>query len=358
MLPIKRKISRYNYSSRRGNAIRYIVLHYTGNRGDTAKNNVDYFYGGDRGASAHYFVDDNEIWQCVEDSNSAWSVGGGTSYGTTNRNSISVEMCCQHNGVVSIKTEDNALELVKYLMNKYNIPTSRVVRHYDCNSIRKICPNWSNNNWERWYNFKAKLEGKKVGNVVVETSPAVSTEADKIQRAKEYVGDRCKELQEKLIKLGYNCGGYGADGVFGRGTYESVINFQRDNGLATDGLVGAQTWAKINEKINAPNKVNSSSNWVARLQAECNKQGFSNQAVDGIPGTNTLNGCPLLKTGSRGNITKLLQERLVALGYNTNGVDGIFGNGTYNAVKAYQRAKGLGADGIVGQNTWRKLLGL
>ena len=99
-------------------------------------------------------------------------------------------------------------------------------------------------------------------------------------------------------------------------------------------------------------------NWVKRLQQECNKQGFSNQVVDGIAGPNTLKGCPLLKIGARGNITKLLQEKLTALGYGTNGVDGIFGNGTKNAVIRYQKAKGLSADGIVGQNTWKKLLGL
>ena len=44
MLPIQRKISSFNYSSRNGNSVKYIVLHYTGNKGDTAKNNVDYFY--------------------------------------------------------------------------------------------------------------------------------------------------------------------------------------------------------------------------------------------------------------------------------------------------------------------------
>ena len=98
--------------------------------------------------------------------------------------------------------------------------------------------------------------------------------------------------------------------------------------------------------------------WVRRLQSECNKQGFSNQVVDGIAGPNTLRGCPLLKIGARGNITKLLQEKLTSLGYGTNGVDGIFGNGTKNAVIKYQKSKGLSADGIVGQNTWRKLLNL
>lgn len=98
--------------------------------------------------------------------------------------------------------------------------------------------------------------------------------------------------------------------------------------------------------------------WVRRLQEECNKQGFSNQKVDGYPGPNTLKGCPIMRQGTRGNITKLLQERLVTLGYNTNGVDGIFGNGTKNAVIAFQKSKCLSADGIVGTNTWRKLLNL
>ena len=102
----------------------------------------------------------------------------------------------------------------------------------------------------------------------------------------------------------------------------------------------------------------TNNNWVARLQEECNKQGFSNQIVDGIAGRNTLAGCPTLKRGATGNITKLLQEKLVELGYNTNGVDGIFGDGTFCAVREFQKTRGLSSDGVVGQNTWRKLLGL
>ena len=60
----------------------------------------------------------------------------------------------------------------------------------------------------------------------------------------------------------------------------------------------------------------------------------------------------------RQDITRLLQEKLVSLGFDTNGVDGIFGNGTDYAVRAFQGRCGLIADGIVGPNTWRKLLGL
>ena len=122
-----------------------------------------------------------------------------------------------------------------------------------------------------------------------------------------------------------------------------------------------------NNKVNAPVVetpvitkpiINNSDSWVKRLQQECNKQGFSNQNVDGIAGTNTLNGCPTLRKGAAGNITKLLQEKLVSLGYITNGVDGIFGSGTKAAVIAFQKSKGLVVDGIVGKNTWRKILNI
>lgn len=104
--------------------------------------------------------------------------------------------------------------------------------------------------------------------------------------------------------------------------------------------------------------VGSYSNWVAQLQSQCNAQGFSKQAVDGIPGPNTLAGCPQLGRASRGGITKLVQQRLNSLGYNCGTADGINGPNTQNGIKAFQSAKGLAADGIVGPNTWRALLGL
>ena len=88
----------------------------------------------------------------------------------------------------------------------------------------------------------------------------------------------------------------------------------------------------------------NSDNWINRLQDECNKQGFSSY--------------PTLKKGARGNITKLLQVKLVSLGYNTNGIDGIFGSGTEKAVISFQKSSGLVADGIVGKNTWDKLLNI
>ena len=141
----------------------------------------------------------------------------------------------------------------------------------------------------------------------------------------------------------------GADAV-GKKIAESIVN----------GKAAENTTTVQKEEVSKPvqTTVSNTDDWVARLQAECNKQGFSNQSVDGIAGPNTLKGCPMLKKGAQGNITKLLQEKLVKLGYSTNGVDGIFGSGTYSAVREFQKTRGLSADGIVGQSTWRKLLNL
>ena len=126
-----------------------------------------------------------------------------------------------------------------------------------------------------------------------------------------------------------------------------------DNHIVSDPVVDKNTTSQTQSTATI-----KGDDWVRRLQEECNEQGFSNQKVDGIPGPVTLAGCPTLKKGVQGNITKLLQERLVKIGYNTNGVDGIFGNGTYSAIREFQKTRGLSIDGIVGQNTWRKLLNL
>ena len=106
-----------------------------------------------------------------------------------------------------------------------------------------------------------------------------------------------------------------------------------------------------------PTPTPSGDAWIRSLQVELNAQGFRDSngnklVVDGIAGSKTLSACPTLRIGARGNITKLMQQKIGVA------ADGIFGSGTKQAVINYQKFKGLSADGIVGQNTWRKLLGL
>lgn len=147
---INKKISRYNHTVYKNRSIRYIVIHWVG-AVSTAKNNADFFARANRNASAHYFVDKDEIWQSVSDGNAAWAVGGGpysqgskgSKYGNKckNANSISIELCCiKKKGklIVDPKAIAKAAVLVKYLQRKYDIPDSRVIRHYDVTG--KACP--------------------------------------------------------------------------------------------------------------------------------------------------------------------------------------------------------------------------
>lgn len=100
--------------------------------------------------------------------------------------------------------------------------------------------------------------------------------------------------------------------------------------------------------------------WVADLQNELNKQGFKDYegkslVVDGINGERTKSACPQVKKGAKGNITRLIQKRLVSVGFSLN-IDGDFGTNTKEKVKKFQANRELTQDGIVGRNTWDWLL--
>lgn len=165
MLEIQKQFINYNRSPR-NQSIKYIVIHSTGNTGDTAQNNHDYFAGGNRGASADFFVDDKNIIQIIDfDNYYSWHCGDGKgAYGISNSNSIGIEMCGTDGGNISNITVNNTIELVQYLMKIYSIDIDHVVRHYDAS--RKSCPyQFQSNSWARWYDFKEKvssgtIEGK------------------------------------------------------------------------------------------------------------------------------------------------------------------------------------------------------
>ncbi|MGO1580329.1 MAG: peptidoglycan recognition protein family protein [Peptoniphilaceae bacterium] len=147
----------YNFS-KRNSKVRFIVVHDTGNpsRGANAMAHYKYFNGGNRRASAHFFVDDKEIVETVEVSLSAWHCGDGRGkYGIWNYNSIGVELCINSDSDFT-KTKANALNLIRFLMKAYNIPKSNVIRHYDAS--RKICPrSMSANNWREWWIFREMI---------------------------------------------------------------------------------------------------------------------------------------------------------------------------------------------------------
>lgn len=147
-----------NYQKGRTQPIEYIVVHYTANKGDTAQNNLDYFARTKTGTSAHYFVDENEVCQSVQDTDVAWHCGSKNPRHPycRNANSIGVEMC---NSVGSVPEAVRArtAAFVRQKMKEYGIDSSHVLRHYDVTGKRCPAP-WVDNPAE-WMEFKKMLEG-------------------------------------------------------------------------------------------------------------------------------------------------------------------------------------------------------
>lgn len=289
--------------------IKYIVIHYTGNKKDTAKNNAKYFAtSNDRLASAHYFVDDKEIYQSVEDNYVAWSVGGSivTTHHpyykiATNSNTLNIEMCTSGDYDVSATTENNTIELVKYLMNKYGISASHVIRHYDVTG--KSCPCYrfrdSSGDWEAFLNC---LKGK------VQSVTTTSSNTTNITNT------------SSLIAIGQ----------------QHTINYTGHK-ISTDGIYGKNTKANI----------------IRCFQKAMNTDYKANLTVDGVCGKNTINalGKHYVKKGETQELVRAVQIALYCYSLDPNGTDSKFGSNTEKAVKEFQKVKGLSVDGIAGKNT-------
>lgn len=165
-----------NYGkSRSTSSIKYLLYHYTGNSTDKAASNANYFANNIVKASAHYFVDETNVYQSVPDNYVAWAVGGrkypdcsstggGKMHGIiTNSNSISIEMCST-NGAISEETLINAVALGKLIMSKYGIKISNVYRHFDVTG--KQCPGWKgwiDSNPYNWNKLKSMLNSSFSG---------------------------------------------------------------------------------------------------------------------------------------------------------------------------------------------------
>lgn len=275
-----KKLTKVNYTHMSNKKNEYIVIHYTGNATDTALANARYFETVNRGASANYFVDQTTVYQCVLDSDKAWHVG--VNYGNhtlfgkcTNSNSIGIEMCSNKKKIAQ-DTYKNTVALTKKLMKKYNIPSSRVVRHYDvCN---KVCPGWSGwtiKNDKIWKQFKKDIQATApVSSSTVTTKPSsisneytytkflsdlrtilgLKSNASKktilsktitVSANKNNTHKVVKPLQKYLNSLGYNCGK--ADGIAGSKFTVAVKAFQKKNKCVQDGEITAKnsTWKAL-----------------------------------------------------------------------------------------------------------------
>lgn len=293
-----------------------------------------------------------------------WGVGGGK-YGSLNGKKgidgdkfwIQFEICDDYAHGQPCRKEyfdeayQQAVEFTAYICQLYNIdPFGNV--EYCGKQIPTICCHqdsyqlgFGGNHGDvyLWFNRFGKTMddvrrdvGALIGKVTTgpSTNPSTSTDYRPMLQNGDH-NSYVKQAQTLLVKHGYNVGSAGADGWFGNGTLTAVKAFQKDKGLTIDGIIGPATWAALEKE---PEKVS---------EPETPEQPSTPDALR-----------PTIGIGSSGTYVKEAQTILAGLRYSIGhyGADGIFGNSTRSAVIKFQRDNGLSADGIVGPDTWAKLL--
>ena len=269
--------NRKNYGySRSTRNIKWIVVHFTANDGDSDESNARYFKNNIKKASAHYFVDDDSVTQSVPDNYVAYSVGGdkykntkGAKYFNivNNTNSLNIELCdTVKNGKndLSAKTRANAILLIKQKAKKYRIDRNHIIRHYDVTG--KNCPKYFVEDIYLWNRFLDDIFGTNTNKTtkpnenVMNLKKALNesygckltvngildaktvTEIKK-HPVKNYTENAyAKWVQRRLKAKKYKIK---IDGKFGKNSKNTLEEFQKANHLTVDGVCGYNTVMKL-----------------------------------------------------------------------------------------------------------------
>jgi len=149
-------------------------------------------------------------------------------------------------------------------------------------------------------------------------------------------GDSVEKLQRALQIRGYYSGAL--DGIYGDGTADAVRRYQRAAGLETTGAADRRTLRKL---FGLPDEVSAR----------------DDPGMDGITSISKIEVPNTSRPGNSGRHVKALQQALKLKGYYKAAIDSSYGQMTQDAVRRYQRATGLKADGIAGFSTIRRLFG-
>ena len=296
-----------NYSARTA-AVSHVTVHTT--QGSYA-GSISWFQNCSAGVSAHYVIrsSDGQVTQMVREADKAWHVGNSNGY------TIGIE----HEGYVanpsawyttamynaSAALTRDILASRGLAQKVYNgssgwnaVPADslyNVKGHVNYASQSHTDPG---SGWD-WPRYKTLVAGgTSGGGGTTATWPLV-----------QYgnTGERVRTIQYLLQQWGYTLS---ATGTFDTTTQNAVKNFQSSHGLGADGIVGNATWPAL-----------------------------------------TI----LTQQGDSGAKVRAVQSQLNESGAGIT-VDGAFGPATATAVRNFQTSKGLSADGIVGDNTWNKMV--
>lgn len=327
------------------NSPKYVVIHETDNfsKGADAGRHAQAQAAGHLSTSVHYYAGSDGVYQAADHADGTYSVG--REYGgdhavkdATNRNTINIEICVNEDGNYT-KACENAIELVKHLIQATGIPAERVIRHFDAKG--KYCPRKMMDNPELWEDFK-----QQIGQVAGQQE---HTKPDQVP-------------EDKKKAVWYHVGSGWKNGICQKqtGAYHN-----RDFAIA-DCQPGQSVYDESGKVIYSGGKVEATGICPTYTQKHFIKdvQSATGSKVDGVAGDETIrNTVTVSATKNRKHpVVAPIQKRLNVLNFNCGKVDGIAGSKFTAAVNRYQSEilhyHNLDGEITAGKKMWKSLLGM
>jgi len=249
-MDIRKNYLTINQWSRPGialNGIKALIIHWEANPNTSALANRNYFenrkYGNTGYGAAQFIMDPRGfIIQCIPDWEMAYQVGSKTYLNKALRELSSYPNNCvvgielphiDWDGKMTNLVYNKAVEFCYFKLKEHGLTSNDLWLHQEVVGW-KDCHRWMVNHPSDWQQFK-----RDVANY----------SGNRDYLIKDDRGSEVKELQEKLINLGYDLGSYGADGVYGNATVVVLKAFQRDNNLTVDGIYGQASQEKMKQVL-------------------------------------------------------------------------------------------------------------
>ncbi len=334
------------------NSPKYIVIHETDNYsvGAGAKRHAEAQSLGHLSTSVQYYAGSDGIYQAAEHSDGTYSIGieyGGdhSVHDANNRNTINIEICVNKDGDY-MKARQNAIELVKHLMEVTGIPAGRVIRHFDAKG--KYCPRKMMDSPKLWEDFKRQVAGQPPA---ADGEPANKGPAQPEADKQEEVWYRVGYGWENGICQNQTGAYHNKDFAIADCREGQKVFDERGNVIHSGGGEASQAQPKPCPKY-------------TQRQFIIDVQGATGSAPDGIAGDETIGNTVTVSAveNRKHPVVPHIQNRLNTLGYHCGDADGVAGEKFTAAVNAYQKNV-LGYKNTDGEVTakkkmWKSLLGM
>lgn len=367
-----------------GNPCKYIVIHETDNysKGAGAKTHAKAQHDGNfADMSVHYYCGSDGIYQAAEHTCKCWHIGreyGGNHsiHDATNNNSIGIEICVNSDGNYTVARQ-NAIELVKYLLQTTGIPASRVIRHFDAKG--KYCPRKMLDTPSLWTDFKNQINGSSGGSSVVSGAYQtgvyrVTVDDLTIRTGPSTKYEACGSITDHgtytITEIQNTCWGKLLSGAGWICIDRDFCEYAEDtldqsvaNTIIAAGQVHANNFAGCGLEIDGIRGDETKKAGIKAVQHAMNLDYGTNLEEDGVWGEKSAAALEghYVKKGETQYMVTALEILFMLRGIECGGVEspGVFGDGLYDAVYEYKKKKKWNpVNGTAGKGTFISLMGV